>query len=113
MAHPKRVLDRATAFAAAYGCEVPILLAPMAGACPPPLSIAVANAGGMGAMGALLHDGPGIAKWVDDFRAGSRGALQINTWVPDPPPCVTRRMKTPSDRSCDRGDRTCRRPPAT
>jgi nitronate monooxygenase len=58
----------------------------MAGACPPPLSIAVANAGGMGAMGALLHDGPGIAKWVDDFRAGSRGALQINTWVPDPPP---------------------------
>ena len=57
----------------------------MAGACPPSLSIAVANAGGMGAMGALLHDGPGIATWVDEFRAGCRGALQLNTWIPDPP----------------------------
>jgi nitronate monooxygenase len=58
----------------------------MAGACPPSLSIAVANAGGMGAMGALLHDGAGIAKWVDEFRAGSRGAVQLNTWIPDPAP---------------------------
>lgn len=58
----------------------------MAGACPPPLSIAVANAGGMGALGALLHDRNGIAIWVDEFRAGSRGALQINTWIPDPAP---------------------------
>jgi len=80
-----RPLERATAFAARFGCEVPILLAPMAGACPPALSIAVANAGGMGAMGALLHDAGGIAKWVDEFRAGSRGALQLNTWMPDPP----------------------------
>src|SRR5580765_2912037 len=85
MAHPQRVLDRATAFAATFGCEAPILLAPMAGACPPSLSIAVANAGGMGAMGALLHDGPGIATWVEEFRAGCRGALQLNTWIPDPP----------------------------
>src|SRR5262245_19054525 len=81
-----RPLDRATAFAARYGCQVPILLAPMAGACPPALSIAVANAGGMGAMGALLHDAAGIGKWVDEFRAGSGGALQLNTWIPDPPP---------------------------
>jgi len=81
-----RPLDRSNAFAAEYGCEMPILLAPMAGACPPSLSIAVANAGGMGAMGALLHNGAGIAKWVDEFRVGSGGALQLNTWIPDPPP---------------------------
>jgi nitronate monooxygenase len=40
----------------------------------------------MGAMGALLHHAPGIRHWVDEFRAGSRGALQLNTWIPDPPP---------------------------
>jgi len=79
-------LDRSLAFAHRYGCRLPILLAPMAGACPTPLAIAVANAGGMGAMGALLHDGAGIAKWVEEFRAGSRGALQLNVWIPDPPP---------------------------
>ncbi len=42
-------LDRAAAFCEAYDLQIPILLAPMAGACPPSLSIAVANGGGMGA----------------------------------------------------------------
>jgi nitronate monooxygenase len=66
--------------------EVPILLAPMAGACPVGLSIAVANAGGMGAMGALLHNAAGIAEWVEEFRAASGGVFQLNTWIPDPDP---------------------------
>jgi nitronate monooxygenase len=65
---------------------MPILLAPMAGACPAGLSIAVANAGGMGAMGALLHAKDGIRDWVREFRASSRGSFQLNTWLPDPPP---------------------------
>ena len=39
---------RAEAFVDHLGIRLPILLAPMAGACPPSLSIAVANAGGMG-----------------------------------------------------------------
>ena len=43
-----------TEFCERFGLEIPILLAPMAGACPPSLSIAVANAGGMGGSGALL-----------------------------------------------------------
>lgn len=47
-------LARARHFADWLGIRVPILLAPMAGACPPSLSIAVANAGGLGACGALL-----------------------------------------------------------
>jgi nitronate monooxygenase len=81
-----RPLDRARAFCAKYGLRVPILLAPMAGACPASLSIAVANAGGMGAMGALVSTPPGIADWVREFRAGSDGPFQLNTWIPDPPP---------------------------
>ncbi|MEO5699309.1 MAG: nitronate monooxygenase [Casimicrobiaceae bacterium] len=64
--------------------RVPILLAPMAGACPVGLSVAVANAGGMGAMGALLHDGAGIRDWMAAFRHESTGAVQLNTWIPDP-----------------------------
>ena len=50
---------RAQTFCARHGLRVPLLLAPMAGACPPELSIAVARGGGMGAMGARRHDKPG------------------------------------------------------
>jgi nitronate monooxygenase len=80
-----RPLDRAQAFCSRYGCDRPILLAPMAGASAVGLSIAVANAGGMGAIGALLTPPAGIRDWVAAFRAGSRGPLQLNVWIPDPP----------------------------
>jgi nitronate monooxygenase len=82
----RRPVDRADAFCARYGLERPILLAPMAGACPAGLSIAVANAGGMGAMGALLTPPDGIRAWVQEFRANSDGPFQLNLWIPDPPP---------------------------
>ena len=81
-----RPLDRATAFSTRYGLKSPILLAPMAGASPASLSIAVANAGSMGAMGALLTPPAGIRAWVEEFRANSRGPFQLNVWIPDPPP---------------------------
>ena len=81
-----RPRDRATAFCDRYGLELPILLAPMAGACPVSLSVAVANAGGMGALGALVTTPSGIADWVGAFTAQSAGPLQINNWIPDPPP---------------------------
>ena len=72
-------------FCEQYGLHLPILLAPMAGACPVSLSIAVANAGSMGAMGALLTPPQGIRDWAHQFRArSSDGALQINIWIPDP-----------------------------
>jgi nitronate monooxygenase len=77
---------RAEAFAARLGIRLPILLAPMAGACPPSLSIAVANAGGMGACGALLMKSEEIAAWCADFRRQSQGEFQLNLWVPEPPP---------------------------
>lgn len=78
-------LSRVESFTARIGLRLPILLAPMAGACPPTLSIAVANAGGMGACGALLMDPSAIHTWVEEFRHNSEGALQLNLWVPDPP----------------------------
>ncbi|CAH2600107.1 Nitronate monooxygenase [Rhodovastum atsumiense] len=78
-------LARAEAFAGRFGLQRPILLAPMAGACPPALSIAVAEAGGLGACGALLMQPPAILAWARDVRAGTRGPFQINLWVPDPP----------------------------
>jgi len=79
-------LARAQAFAEKFAIRVPILEAPMAGACPPGLAIAVADAGGMGGMGAVLTAPDGILDWSRKFRAGSNGAFQINIWIPDEPP---------------------------
>src|SRR5262245_38741807 len=83
---PTRPLDRTTAFCARFGLKLPILLAPMAGACPVGLSIAVANAGGMGAMGALLTPADDIRSWAREFGQASGGPFQLNLWIPDPPP---------------------------
>ncbi len=79
-------LQRAERFAQRFGLRLPVLLAPMAGACPVALSAAVVRAGGMGACGALLFEPPAIAEWVAGFRRLGGGPLQINLWVPDPPP---------------------------
>jgi len=77
---------RARDFCQRFGLRHPILLAPMAGACPVPLSAAVAEAGGMGACGALLLTPPAILDWAKEFRAATQGPFQINLWLPDPPP---------------------------
>lgn len=77
---------RAEAFCARYGLRVPILMAPMAGASPPSLAIAVAKGGGLGAGGVLLMKPDAIKAWAQEVRAGSNGAFQLNTWIPDPPP---------------------------
>src|SRR5437868_15506444 len=82
--HP--TLLRARAFCERFGLRVPILLAPMAGACPPSLSIAVANAGGLGACGALVMQPKAILEWAAEVRDRSNGAFQLNLWVPNPPP---------------------------
>jgi nitronate monooxygenase len=77
---------RAAAFAARHGLRVPILLAPMAGSCPPDLSVAVIAAGGMGAFGAITSPPDAIRAWVADVRARTSGPFQLNTWIPDPAP---------------------------
>jgi nitronate monooxygenase len=83
-AHP--AVARADAFCAAYDLRIPILLAPMAGACPASLSIAIANAGGLGACGGLLMQPAAIKAWASEVRAGTNGGFQLNLWIPDPPP---------------------------
>lgn len=76
--------SRVEPFTKRLGMRMPILLAPMAGACPAPLSIAVANAGCMGACGALLMAPEAIRAWAEEFRRESEGPFQINLWIPDP-----------------------------
>jgi len=80
------ILERADSFCRRFALQAPILLAPMAGACPVPLSAALATAGSMGAMGAVLSQPQDIVAWMDDFRARSSGPAQVNVWIPDPLP---------------------------
>lgn len=82
--HP--AMARAAAFCQAYGLRIPILLAPMAGACPASLSIAVASAGGLGACGGLLMQPDAIKAWASEVRASTNGGFQLNLWIPDPTP---------------------------
>ncbi|HEX3920357.1 MAG TPA: nitronate monooxygenase [Caulobacteraceae bacterium] len=78
-------LERAESFCRRFGLRIPILMAPMAGSCPASLASAVANAGGLGACGALVMSPDAIRAWAGEVRAASNGAFQFNLWIPDPP----------------------------
>ena len=78
--------NRAAEFCQVFGLRLPILLAPMAGACPTSLSSAVMRAGGCGACGAVLMQPDEIEDWATELRASADGPFQINLWLPDPPP---------------------------
>lgn len=93
MPYPYRPAARAAAFCERFGLRAPVLQAPMASASPPPLAAAVANAGGMGGVGALLMEPAAIIGWAEAFRSQSNGAFQINLWVPDAPPVRDRRAE--------------------
>src|SRR5580704_5302782 len=80
------IRDRTSEFCDRFGLRVPILLAPMAGVPAPALSVAVANAGGLGACGALLMSQPEIVAWANEVRNASNDRFQINLWIPDPSP---------------------------
>lgn len=80
------ITARVNAFCDEFQLGLPILLAPMAGACPVGLSAAVATAGGMGACGALLMSPDEIREWARDLRSQTNGAFQMNLWIPDPAP---------------------------
>lgn len=83
---PSSPRERADSFCRRFALQAPVLLAPMAGACPVPLSAALANAGSMGAMGAVLSQPQDILAWMAAFRAQSSGPAQVNVWIPDPAP---------------------------
>ena len=72
------------AFCQQYGLRIPILQAPMADSCPVNLAVAVADAGGMGAMGALMSSPDAIAKGAAEFRSRSLGPFQLNLWIAEP-----------------------------
>ena len=78
--------ERIALFCQRFQLKVPILLAPMAGVPAPQLSIAVANAGGLGACGVLLLSPEQILAWAQTVRAATRGPFQLNAWIPDPTP---------------------------
>ena len=78
--------QRADSFCERFGLGVPILLAPMAGASAPALSAAVADAGGLGACGALLMAPDAMQSWAAAVRALTTGPFQMNLWIPDPAP---------------------------
>ena len=94
---PSSARERTDHFCRQFGLRIPILQAPMASASPPSLAAAVANAGGMGALGALVTSPQGIREWASDFRSQSNGSFQLNVWIPDPPPVrnaeVEKRMR--------------------
>ena len=79
-------MTRIQSFCDRFGLRVPILLAPMAGASAPSLSIAVIQAGGLGACGALLMSPEEILSWANEVRTKGNGPFQINLWIPEPPP---------------------------
>ncbi len=86
MTRERTALARAESFCKSIDLRAPILLAPMAGACPPSLSIAVCRAGGLGACGALPMPPAAIAAWAAEVRAATAGGFQMNLWIPDPAP---------------------------
>ncbi len=77
---------RTEQFCRKLNLKIPILLAPMAGACPVSLSSAVAREGGLGACGVLLMQPSAIIDWAKQFRSESNGLFQMNNWIPDPTP---------------------------
>jgi nitronate monooxygenase len=85
--HPAAaVRQRVAQFCRRFGVRLPILQAPMAGVTSVGLAAAVANAGGMGALGALMTSPEEIRTWAAEVRSQSNGPFQLNLWVPDPPP---------------------------
>jgi nitronate monooxygenase len=78
--------ERVDGFCRRFGLELPVLLAPMAGASAPALSVAVMNAGGLGACGALLMQPDEITGWADEVRAKGNDRFQLNLWISDPSP---------------------------
>ena len=86
---------RAESFYRRFGLKMPVLLAPMAGASPPSLSIAMMNAGSLGACGALLMQSNEIVAWAEEVHVKGNGPYQLNLWIPDPAP-VRRRPLTPA-----------------
>lgn len=95
-------LARAQSFAQRIGLSLPILAAPTAGACPPSLAIAVANAGGMGACGALLMQPAAIAAAFVRKTRSARLLACLRSFRRLPMQCASRSSPPGWHRRCAR-----------
>lgn len=71
------------------GMTLPIVQAPMAGVSTPALAAAVSNAGGLGSIGVGATDAAGARKMIDELRARTDRAFNVNVFThaaptPDP-----------------------------
>ena len=67
------------------GVEAPVLQAPMAGHQDADLALAVAGAGGLGALPCATLDRAGIERELERFRAVSAGSVNVNFFCHEPP----------------------------
>lgn len=63
------------------GVTVPIVQAPMAGVATPELAAAVSNAGGLGSLGVGASDAVGAGAMIDELRARTAQAFNVNLFV--------------------------------
>ncbi len=69
------------------GVTSPIIQAPMAGVSTPELAAAVSNAGGLGSIAVGATDAAGAQKMIEDVRARTSRAFNVNVFVhPKPTP---------------------------
>lgn len=76
--HDRRILDL-------FGIELPILQAPMAGASGAAMAIAVAKAGGLGALPCAMLNHAQVRAETDAFRSACQGPLNLNFFCHQPP----------------------------
>lgn len=68
-----------------FGIVHPVLQAPMAGASTPAMAIAVANAGGLGALGCASMTAQQVQAAATEVAAGTRGPVNFNFFVHQEP----------------------------
>jgi nitronate monooxygenase len=73
-AHHAQMLDR-------LGLSLPIIQAPMAGVSTPKLAAAVSNAGGLGSIGVGATDAAGARAMIEELRALTERAFNVNVFV--------------------------------
>lgn len=63
------------------GVKLPVIQAPMAGIATPALAAAVSNAGGLGSIGVGATDANGAQKMIEELRAKTDRAFNVNVFV--------------------------------
>ncbi len=74
-------MDKTAALTGLIGTELPILLAPMAGASTPELAAAVSNAGGLGALGSAMMSAAELRKETAAVRGLTNKSFNLNFFV--------------------------------